>query len=98
MHTALINFQDIDGTTYKAGDTYPRECLTEKRIRQLSTGDNRTGKPVIEPPNGNHLPDLDHMGIDELRQFAHEHNIMLPDTITNPDTARRRIAEALGGE
>lgn len=47
---------------------------------------------------GDHHPDLDHMGIDELRQFARENGVELSATITNPDTARRRITEALGGE
>ena len=52
--------------------------------------------PITEALGGNHHPDLDHMGIDELRQFAFENGVELSATITNPDTARRRITEALG--
>jgi len=50
-----------------------------------------------ESLNGDHLPDLDHMGIDELRQFAFENGIELDSRTSNPDTARRRITDALGG-
>ena len=100
---ALIDFKDIDGEIYNAGDTYPRECLTEKRIRQLSTGDNRTGAPVIAVTDfdvamemcGN-VPDIEAMDIEQLRQFADEKGIELASNITSPDTARRRILEALG--
>lgn len=89
MHTALTKFQDIDGEIYNAGDTYPRECLTEKRIRQLCTSDNRTGAPVIVATD----PDTE---MERLRQFAAEKGIEIPSNITSPDTARRRILEAMG--
>ena len=54
--------------------------------------------PITEELGGNHHPDLDHMDIDELRQFAFENGVELSTAITNPDTARRRITEAMGGE
>lgn len=52
MYKALIAFTDLaDGKyRYKAGDTYPRAGYTptEKRIKELSTTENKLGEPVIE--------------------------------------------------
>lgn len=41
-------FKDTDGTVYKPGDVYPKDKATEKRIKQLSTKDNKYKKPFIK--------------------------------------------------
>ena len=60
MYKALIDFQDTDGRVYSVGDKYPHEP-PEERIQELLTGNNRTGKPVIEMvlPGANLDPDTD---------------------------------------
>jgi len=86
MYTALFQFKDIDGETYNAGDTYPHECLTKKRIRHLSTGDNRTGAPVIavvEPT------------LDQLLHFAAEKGIDIPPHLTTVDEIKAFVDEAI---
>ena len=130
MYTALMQFKDIDGEIYDAGDTYPREDLTQKRIQQLSTSDNRTGAPVIAMAESTldqlrqfaaekgieipaslltadevkafldeavdyNIPDIEVMDINQLRQFAAEKGIEIPSAVKNPNTARRRIIEAM---
>jgi len=51
MYKALITFRDTETNhTYQAGDTYPLPGakVREDRFAYLSTGNNKTGKPVIE--------------------------------------------------
>ena len=102
MYKALVQFQDTDGEIYNVGDIYPREDLTEKRIRQLSTDDNRTGKPVIamsddDPGNGENgnLPDFTTMSDDELRAFAAENGIEIAPQITRRETIIERITQGM---
>ena len=50
-YKAITSFTDMqdNGYAYNAGDTFPRIGLSvnEERIRELSTENNRRGKPVI---------------------------------------------------
>jgi hypothetical protein len=98
-YVAEIRFQDIDGEIYEIGDVYPRECLTEKRIRQLSTADNRTGKPVIamsdDDLRNDELPDFDAMSDDDLRAFAAENGIEIAPQVTKRETIIERITQGL---
>lgn len=52
MYKALVFFKDMKDNmhAYNPGDTFPRNGLKvdEKRIEELSTCNNRRGKPVIE--------------------------------------------------
>ena len=52
MYKAISYFKDMkdDMHPYSPGDTFPRAGLSvsEERINELSTGNNRRGKPVIE--------------------------------------------------
>lgn len=45
MYKAIVRFKDTDGKIYEIGDTYEGKA---KRIKQLSTDDNKVGYPVIE--------------------------------------------------
>lgn len=52
MYKAIVFFKDMKDNlfAYKPGDTFPRKGLKvdDKRIEELSTCNNRRGKPVIE--------------------------------------------------
>ena len=52
MYKAIVHFTDAqdDGYQYNVGDTFPRVGLvvTPERTRELLSGDNRRGVPVIE--------------------------------------------------
>ena len=52
MYKVIVEFGDLADNKhrYKVGDTYPREGAkpTQDRIKELSSGKNATGKPLIE--------------------------------------------------
>ena len=52
MYRVKVYFTDLQdgGRPYKVGDAFPRQGLevSEKRIRELSTHDNKRGIPLIE--------------------------------------------------
>lgn len=52
MYRALKTFRDLQDNAhkYQAGDIFPREGLSvsEDRIEELSTSNNRRGEPMIE--------------------------------------------------
>jgi len=52
MYKAISYFKDMKDNmhSYNPGDTFPRDGLSvdEDRIKELSTANNRRGKPVIE--------------------------------------------------
>ena len=52
MYRAISYFKDMKDNmhAYNPGDIFPREGLSvdSKRIEELSSGNNRRGKPVIE--------------------------------------------------
>lgn len=52
MYKALKTFRDLQDNAYKyqAGDIFPREGLSvsDERIEELSTSNNRRGEPMIE--------------------------------------------------
>lgn len=52
MYKAISYFKDMKDNmhSYNPGDTFPRDGLSvsDERIAELSTANNRRGKPVIE--------------------------------------------------
>jgi hypothetical protein len=52
-YRVICAFNDIldNSFLYSIGDTYPRKGMypAEGRIQELMSGDNRQGKPLIEP-------------------------------------------------
>lgn len=52
MYKVLTYFTDLqdDGYAYREGDTFPREGVkvSEDRVKELSTGANKRGIPLIE--------------------------------------------------
>lgn len=47
MYEVIAAFKDIiDGTRYQPGDVYKGKT-TQKRIKELTTADNKAGKPLI---------------------------------------------------
>lgn len=51
MYKAIKGFRDLqdDNHLYQAGDVFPRDGMkiSAKRIKELSTSDNRRGEPMI---------------------------------------------------
>ena len=76
MYKALIQFRDLDGQIYDKGADYPRGDVSDERIQQLLTANNRTGKPVImaDPPQA---VSLEEMSVPLLREYARENDIDL---------------------
>lgn len=49
MYKALINFIDAETRNeYKAGDEFDATGMTDERIHELTTENNRIGVPLIE--------------------------------------------------
>ena len=49
MHKALINFIDAETRKeYKVGDEFDTTGMTDQRIHELTTENNRIGVPLIE--------------------------------------------------
>lgn len=49
MHKALINFIDAETRKeYKVGDEFDTTGMTDERIHELTTENNRIGVPLIE--------------------------------------------------
>lgn len=52
MYKVIVYFEDLqdEGHPYNVGDAFPRKGLKvgEERIKELSTAENRRGKPLIE--------------------------------------------------
>lgn len=49
MYKALINFIDAETRNeYKAGDEFDTTGMTDERIHELTTENNRIGVPLIE--------------------------------------------------
>lgn len=57
MYRVIKFFTDLkdDNHPYKVGDSYPREGLkvSKKRIKELSSSNNRQNVPLIEEVKGN---------------------------------------------
>ena len=57
MYRVIKFFTDLkdDNHPYKVGDTYPRTGLkvSKKRIKELSSNENRQNVPLIEEVKGN---------------------------------------------
>lgn len=60
-YRAIANFSDLQdgGREYFPGDGYPREGLdaSPERIEELSTSNNRQGRPLIEAFDDSPAPD-----------------------------------------
>lgn len=58
-YTVLTYFEDLqdNGFRYKKGDEYPRNGFypSEERIKELSSGENKRGKALIELEDRNHI-------------------------------------------
>ena len=56
MYKAIAYFTDLqdNGHIYRAGDVFPRSGFeaTEERINELSSNENRRGKPLIAEAKG----------------------------------------------
>lgn len=51
MYEVIVGYTDLaDGKKYKAGDRYEGKT-TQKRIRELTTAENKAGKPLIRKIN-----------------------------------------------
>ena len=52
MYKVIVDFADLQDKehVYRAGDTFPRFgfSVTEKRLKELSSSNNRRGIPLIE--------------------------------------------------
>ena len=52
MYKVIHFFTDLqdNGKAYSAGDTFPRTgaSVSEKRLKELATANNKQGKPLIE--------------------------------------------------
>jgi len=100
MYTVLAQFKDIDGEVYNVGDTYPRKCLTDKRIWQLSTSNNKEGRPFIAAGDASmtedDLPDFASMTEDDLLAYAADNGIAISSQVTKKDTMIRHIHEYYG--
>ena len=83
MYIVIKLFTDLqdDNWLYNVGDVYPRKGLnvTESRIKELSSANNRQGKPLIklveEPklkPNLEPKKDLSNLNKVQLMEIAKE--------------------------
>lgn len=70
----FTDLQD-DNHAYNVGDTFPRKDLTvsEERLTELSTENNRQNKPLIERVEEQIA--LDDMKVSELKELAKQRDI-----------------------
>lgn len=96
---------------YNAGDIFPRQGLpvSEERIRELSTNENRRGIPLIEkieddfsqymnPPKEAKpytKTEINRMSTAELKDFAREHGIDGAEDMTGAEL-KKVLIEKLG--
>ena len=89
MYKALIQFRDTDGAVYDKGGSYPRGNVSQARIQQLLTANNKTNAPVIvaiELPSKD-ANDFSTMTRAQMEAIAEENGIDLTGATTN---AQRR--------
>jgi arginine utilization protein RocB len=79
MYIVIKLFTDLqdDNWLYNVGDVYPRKGLnvTESRIKELSSANNRQGKPLIklvEEPKEEPKKDLSNLNKVQLMEIAKE--------------------------
>jgi arginine utilization protein RocB len=79
MYITVKLFTDLqdDNWLYNVGDVYPRKGLnvTESRIKELSSANNRQGKPLIklvEEPKEEPKEDLSNLNKVQLMEIAKE--------------------------
>jgi hypothetical protein len=79
MYITIKLFTDLqdDNWFYNVGDVYPRKGLnvTENRIKELSSANNRQGKPLIklvEEPKEEPKKDLSNLNKVQLMEIAKE--------------------------
>lgn len=79
MYITIKLFTDLqdDNWLYNVGDVYPRKGLnvTESRIKELSSANNRQGKPLIkliEEPKEEPKRDLSNLNKVQLMEIAKE--------------------------
>jgi arginine utilization protein RocB len=79
MYITIKLFTDLqdDNWLYNVGDVYPRKGLnvTESRIKELSSANNRQGKPLIkliEEPKEEPKKDLSNLNKVQLMEIAKE--------------------------
>jgi len=79
MYITVKLFTDLqdDNWLYNVGDVYPRKGLnvTESRIKELSSANNRQGKPLIkliEEPKEEPKKDLSNLNKVQLMEIAKE--------------------------
>lgn len=97
MYKVIKFFHDLQDNKhpYNVGDTYPRKDLkvTDERIAELSSNENKRGCPLIELVEGTKT--LDKMTKDELQAYAKENGIDLGDADKKADIiAKIKEAEA----
>lgn len=68
----FIDLQDND-REYNVGDTFNHENVSEERLTELSTKNNRQNKPLIERVESNNS--LNDMKVSELKELAKKRNI-----------------------
>ncbi|MCD8851642.1 Rho termination factor N-terminal domain-containing protein [Staphylococcus xylosus] len=70
----FIDLQDND-YEYNVGDIFPRKRLrvTDERLRELSTDENRQRVPLIKPIS--EAKDFSSMKVSELKEVAKKQNI-----------------------
>jgi len=85
MYVALIQFRDLDGKIYNIGEVYPLGDVTQARIEQLLTSNNRTKAPVIGMVKDSSTLDFNTMSRADLKAYAEENGIDLTNARNNAE-------------
>lgn len=89
MYITIKLFTDLqdDNWLYNIGDVYPRKGLdvTESRIKELSSAENRQGKPLIkliEEPKEEPKENLSNLNKVQLMEIAKEKGLDVKQSIS----------------